>query len=126
MRRNVQREEKCPSLRGLGVTNNCVEGEVVVILKSNLHNQKTLRLLQPGKVIVAETTDPTWSPLIAAVGKQGGLVTEVGGLLAHNALISREVGNAAMMDVPRATQRLHTGMHVRVNGPAGIVEILKQ
>ena len=76
-----------------------------------------------GCVLVARTTDPTWAPVIGAVGK-GGLITEVGGVLAHGAITSRELGIAAVLNVKHATKLIKTGQRVRVDGPAQKVFIL--
>lgn len=111
-------------LRGVGVTNIIAEGKAVVV--RNFDDQDSLALLGPGMVLVTVTTDPAWSPVLAVMGNTGALVTEVGGLLAHGAIYAREVGIAAVLNVPQATSVIKTGMRVRVNGPAGTVEILDQ
>jgi pyruvate,water dikinase len=61
---------------------------------------------------------------MSIIGRQGALVTEVGGVLAHAAIYAREVGFAAVLNVSGATHRLRTGMRVRVDGRAGTVHIL--
>jgi pyruvate,water dikinase len=66
-------------------------------------------------------TDAGWAPLLA---RAQGLIAEVGGRLSHGAIIAREYGIPAVMDVTNATQRLHTGQWVRLNGETGIVEVL--
>lgn len=109
-------------LRGIGVTNAITEGEVVVV--RNLTDSEPILQLCQGKVLVTITTDPAWSPVLVILGAEGGLITEVGGLLAHGAIYAREMNIAAVLNVQRATQILKTGMRVRVNGPKGIVEIL--
>lgn len=109
-------------LRGIGVTNFVTEGKVVVV--NSLDNKDTITKLHRGAILVAVTTDPAWTPFLSVVGREGGLVTEIGGLLAHGAIYAREVGMAAVLNVPNATNILKTGMHIRVNGPAGYVEIL--
>ncbi len=115
--------ENIQFLSGIGVTNFITEGEVVVMLKPD--DATALRRLRPGSILVTETTDPAWTPILSIIGRQGGLVTEVGGLLAHGAVYAREVGLAAVLNVPSATQILKTGMRVRVNGPDGKIEVLE-
>jgi pyruvate,water dikinase len=110
-------------LRGIGVTNAVMEGEVVVVRSPN--DQEAIAALRPGSVLVTVTTDPAWSPILAIVGRTGGLVTEVGGLLAHGAIYAREMGIAAVLNVPGAAKILQNGMRVRVNARDGHVEILK-
>ncbi len=72
-------------------------------------------------ILVVPYTDAGWSPLLA---RAGGLISEVGGRLSHGAIIAREYGIPAVMNVPYATQILQAGKRVRIDGQAGIVEIL--
>jgi rifampicin phosphotransferase len=110
-------------LRGIGVTNAVTEGEVVVV--RSVDEAEALASLKSGSILVTITTDPAWSPILSRIGAKGGLVTEVGGLLAHGAVYAREVGIAAVLNVPRATEVLRTGMRVCVNGPLGTIEIVE-
>ncbi len=110
------------TLKGIGVTNAVTEGDVVVV--TELNDTASLSHLHAGSILVTTTTDPAWSPVLAIIGAQGGLITEVGGLLAHGAIYAREMNIAAVLNVPHATKILKTGMKVRVNGPLGIVEVL--
>jgi pyruvate,water dikinase len=70
---------------------------------------------------VTRFTDPSWSPLFVAVA---GLVTEVGGLMTHGAVIAREYGLPAVVGVEHATERIRDGQRVRVHGAEGVVELL--
>lgn len=111
-------------LKGIGVTNFTATGEVVVI--KSLDDKESIARLKTGSILVTTTTDPAWTPLLSVIGRDGGLVTEIGGLLAHAAIYSREVKIAAVLNVPNATNLLKTGMQVVVNGNQGYVEIVKQ
>ncbi|OGY52081.1 MAG: hypothetical protein A3J59_04165 [Candidatus Buchananbacteria bacterium RIFCSPHIGHO2_02_FULL_56_16] len=113
--------ESTSELHGIGVTSFVVEGPAVVVRDPN--DQNALKQMINGCVLVARTTDPTWAPVIGAVGN-GGLITEVGGPLAHGAITSRELGIAAVLNVKHATKIIKTGQRVRVDGPAGKVSIL--
>ena len=62
--------------------------------------------LQAGDILVAPLTTPIWTPLFAMAG---GLVTEVGGILSHGAIVAREYGIPAVMAVARATRLFRTG-----------------
>ncbi|MGH3098150.1 MAG: PEP-utilizing enzyme, partial [Streptosporangiales bacterium] len=66
-------------------------------------------------------TDPSWSPLFVVTT---GLVTEVGGLMTHGAVVAREYGLPAAVGVEHATQLIQDGQRIRVNGTDGYVEIL--
>lgn len=118
----VPDEDTSSILHGIGATSEVREGRVVVV--KSLDDVEAVAQLQSGCVLVTKTTDPGWVSVLGAIGNTGALVTEVGGALAHGAVYAREVHMAAVLNVPRATERLQTGMLVRVNGAQNIVEIL--
>jgi pyruvate,water dikinase len=74
--------------------------------------------LQQGEILVAPLTNPVWTPLFAVAG---GIVTEVGGILSHGAIVAREYGIPAVMSITGATTRLAGGQEVTVDGNRGIV-----
>ncbi len=108
-------------LRGIGVSSYECEGEVVVV--ESLEDLADINKLGPGKILVTTTTDPAWSPFISSVCPNGGLVTEIGGLLAHGANYAREMKIAAVLNVPNATKILKTGMIACVDGLRGVITI---
>jgi pyruvate,water dikinase len=77
--------------------------------------------LEPGDILVTAHTDPSWSPVFVAIT---GLVTEIGGLMSHGAVIAREYGLPAVVGVEQATQLIHDGQRIRVNGTDGYVEVM--
>ena len=77
--------------------------------------------LEPGDILVTAYTDPSWTPLFVAIA---GLVTEVGGLMTHGAVIAREYGLPAVVGVEDATPLIQDGQPIRVHGTDGYVEIL--
>ena len=77
--------------------------------------------LEAGDILVTTYTDPSWTPLFVAIK---GLVTEVGGLMAHGAVIAREYGVPAVVGVEHATRLIRDGQRIRVHGTAGYVELL--
>lgn len=79
--------------------------------------------LVPGEILVCRGTDPAWTPLFLAAA---GLVTEVGGLITHGAVVAREYGIPAVVGVRDATTRLHTGNRIRVDGTTGSIAILTE
>ncbi|WP_346958564.1 PEP/pyruvate-binding domain-containing protein [uncultured Arthrobacter sp.] len=78
--------------------------------------------LEPGEILVAPSTDPGWTPLFMTAG---ALVMEMGGVISHGAVVAREYGIPAVVGVPDATTRLHTGQRVTVDGAAGTVRELQ-
>ncbi|MFF5289787.1 rifamycin-inactivating phosphotransferase [Paractinoplanes globisporus] len=103
------------ALVGLPVSPGTVEGRARVILDMAEAD------LEAGDILVTAFTDPSWSPLFVAVA---GLVTEVGGLMTHGAVIAREYGLPAVVGVAGATQLIADGQRIRVHGNEGYVEIL--
>jgi pyruvate,water dikinase len=103
------------ALVGLPVSAGTVEGRARVILDMAEAD------LEPGDILVTAYTDPSWSPLFVAIG---GLVTEVGGLMTHGAVIAREYGLPAVVGVEQATKLIRDGQRIRLHGTDGYVEIL--
>jgi pyruvate,water dikinase len=103
------------ALVGLPVSAGTVEGRARVILDVATAD------LEPGDILVTAYTDPSWSPLFVAIA---AMVTEVGGLMTHGAVIAREYGLPAVVGVERATQLIEDGQRIRVHGTEGYVEIL--
>ncbi|MGK7926869.1 MAG: PEP-utilizing enzyme, partial [Spirulina sp.] len=73
-------------------------------------------------ILVVPYTDAGWSPLLS---RARGIISEVGGKLSHGAILAREYGIPAVMDVNNAMQHLRDGQLVRLDGQKGIVEILE-
>jgi rifampicin phosphotransferase len=103
------------ALVGLPVSAGTIEGRARVILDMAEAD------LEPGDILVTAYTDPSWSPLFVAIK---GLVTEVGGLMTHGAVIAREYGLPAVVGVKHATRLIRDGQRIRVYGTDGYVEIL--
>jgi phosphohistidine swiveling domain-containing protein len=74
--------------------------------------------LAQGEILVAPSTDPGWTPLFLTAG---GLVMETGGAMSHGAIVAREYGIPAVVGVAGATDRMHTGQSVTVDGTTGVV-----
>ena len=103
------------ALVGLPVCAGTVEGRARVV------DDVAEADLEAGDILVTAYTDPGFSPLFVAIA---GLVTEVGGLMTHGAVIAREYGLPAVVGVEHATRRIREGQRIRVNGTDGYVEIL--
>ncbi|WP_221358249.1 rifamycin-inactivating phosphotransferase [Streptomyces beigongshangae] len=103
------------ALVGLPVSAGTVEGRARVVL------DMAEAELQAGDILVTAYTDPSWSPLFVGIA---GLVTEVGGLMTHGAVIAREYGLPAVVGVERATRLIRDGQRIRVHGTDGYVDLL--
>jgi pyruvate,water dikinase len=112
-----KREDLPPgAIAGLAVSAGVIEGRARVIV--NMQDAG----LEEGDILVTVFTDPSWTPLFVSVK---GLVTEVGGLMTHGAVIAREYGLPAVVGVENATRVIRDGQRIRVNGTEGYVEILE-
>ncbi|WP_339075746.1 phosphoenolpyruvate synthase [Bacillus velezensis] len=103
------------AIAGLPVSSGVIEGRARVIL--NMEDAD----LEDGDILVTSYTDPSWTPLFVSIK---GLVTEVGGLMTHGAVIAREYGLPAVVGVENATQLIKDGQRIRVHGTEGSIEIL--
>ncbi|WP_144528323.1 phosphoenolpyruvate synthase [Peribacillus simplex] len=100
---------------GLPVSSGVIEGRARVIL--NMEDAD----LEEGDILVTPFTDPSWTPLFVSIK---GLVTEVGGLMTHGAVIAREYGLPAVVGVENATKIIRDGQRIRVHGTEGYIEII--
>jgi len=103
------------AIAGLAVSSGVVEGRARVIL--NIEDAD----LEDGDILVTTFTDPSWTPLFVSIK---GLVTEVGGLMTHGAVIAREYGLPAVVGLENATKLIKDGQLIRVNGTNGYIEFL--
>jgi len=103
------------AIAGLAVSSGVIEGRARVIL--NMEDAD----LGHGDILITAFTDPSWTPLFVSIK---GLVTEVGGLMTHGAVIAREYGLPAVVGVENATRLIKDGQRILVNGTDGYVEIL--
>ncbi len=104
-------------LKGIGASVGQVEGKIKIV-----RNLESFPTIEPNTILVVPYTDSGWSPVLA---RAKGIISEVGGSLSHGAIVAREYGIPAVMDVPNVTQLLENGQRVRIDGQRGIVEILE-
>jgi pyruvate,water dikinase len=104
-------------LPGLAVSAGVVEGRARIV--------KSIKdaSLSEGDILVAKFTDPSWTPAFVSIK---GLITEVGGLMTHGAIIAREYGLPAVVSVTDATKLIKDGQLIRLNGTEGYIEILSE
>lgn len=105
-------------LKGLGCSPGEITGRARVILDIHQTGELTKE-----EILVTAFTDPGWTPVLARVG---GVITEVGGLLSHAAVIGREYGIPAILNLIDATKIIQDGDIIRMNGKTGVVEILEK
>jgi pyruvate,water dikinase len=103
-------------LTGHPVSAGTIEAEVVVV-----HGPGDFGRMKRGAILVAEATDPSWTPLFTLAS---GVIVEVGGILSHASTIAREYGLPAIANVRQATKRLKTGERVRLDAVRGLIHRL--
>jgi rifampicin phosphotransferase len=109
-------QEAGNELRGLAVSPGICVGTARVV-----RDETEFGKLRPGEVLVAPATSPPWSILFL---QAAAVVTDVGGVLSHTAVIAREYGIPAVLATGEATHRLCDGDLIRVDGSAGTVSIV--
>ena len=77
--------------------------------------------LDPGDILVAPCTDPSWTPLFMT---SAAVVVNVGGQISHAVIVSRELGVPCVVSITNATQRIPNGAMIEVDGTTGVVTIL--
>ncbi|UWD48600.1 phosphoenolpyruvate synthase [Clostridioides difficile] len=102
---------------GMPVSAGICEGYARVILNPNEDS------LQKDEILVTKFTDPGWTPLFV---NAKGLVLEVGGLMTHGAIVSREYGIPALVGVKDATSLIKTGDYLRIDAYKGYAEIISK
>ncbi len=105
------------SIQGIAGCPGVSEGRARVVLDS--HDPSAL---EPGDVLVAPITDPSWTPLFVPAG---GVVVDVGAALSHAIIVSRELGIPCVVSATDATRRIPDGALVRVDGNTGTVTVLE-
>ena len=110
--------EESGIVEGLAVAAGDVSGSARVVLDPTGANG-----IEPGEILVCETTDPSWAPFFMVAS---ALVIDIGGVMSHGAIIARELGVPCVINTGDGTRRIQTGDTIRVRGDDGLVEILKR
>ena len=100
---------------GLGAGGGVAEGRARVVTDPATAD------LDDGDILVCEATDPSWVSLFLVAG---GVVTDLGGMLSHGAIVAREMGLPCVVGTKVGSGTVLDGQRIRVNGDAGVVEIL--
>ncbi|MEA2321166.1 MAG: pyruvate, water dikinase [Solirubrobacteraceae bacterium] len=104
------------SLSGIAGSPGVIEGPARVI-----RSEKELGAVQEGEILVCTITAPSWGPVFSTIA---GVVTDIGGMMCHAAIVCREYGVPAVVGTGFATQSLQTGQRLRVDGGTGEVTVL--
>lgn len=104
-------------LAGRPVSCGVVEGPCRVAL-----SPEEAVAVQPGEILITPVTDVAWTPYFSVIA---GLATDIGSAVSHGAVIAREYGLPAVVNLRDATHRCRTGMRVRLDGGAGTLTLLE-
>jgi len=118
-RKGANRAEKAAKgtiLTGAAASTGVVEGVARVITGTDAISE-----FQPGEILVAPQTDPSWTPLFMVAS---AVIVDTGSMGSHAMIVARELGIPCVAGLPKATEMIGTGTRVRVDGAAGTVEIL--
>jgi pyruvate,water dikinase len=102
-------------IAGIGASPGIVEGLVRVV-----HDPADVTV-EDGDILVARNTDPAWASLMFL---SAGLVSDIGGLMSHTAVVARELGIPCVVNTRTATRTLHTGDRIRLDGTTGTIEVI--
>jgi pyruvate,water dikinase len=114
----AQPAESAKVVDGHGASAGVVEGRARVI-----SSEKELDQIQDGEVLVCPTTAPSWAPIFSRIS---AVVSDIGGMMCHAAIVCREYGLPAVVGTGAGTTMLRTGQQVRVDGGAGTVTVLEE
>ena len=89
--------------------------------KAKVLNSVNEKEFNPGEILITKATDPGWTPLIINCG---GIVLEVGGMLQHGALVSREFNKPCVVGIENVTQIIKDGEEVEVDAIEGVIRLL--
>jgi pyruvate,water dikinase len=112
----AESDDGSSELNGAAASPGQIEGPARVV--RGLGDLDTVR---PGEILVCTITSPAWAPIFSKIA---ATVTDIGGIMSHAAIVSREYGLPAVVGTGTATARITTGQRLRVDGTTGLVSIL--
>ncbi len=110
--------EERETFRGQPASPGSYQGTARIILDPSIDVE-----LKPGEILIAPYTDPAWTPLFLTAG---AAVVEVGSYLSHAGTVAREFGMPCVVDLPKCTNRIHTGFKIQVDGDQGVVRLISE
>ena len=113
---SAQPQREALELRGIAASAGTARGRARIAASPEEGRQ-----LVAGEILVARFTDPGWTPIFPLAA---AVVTEIGGMLSHGAVVAREYGIPAVVNVPKATTTLQTGDLIEVDGSTGQIRTL--
>ena len=112
----VEEEKHLTQLKGTPVSSGTIRGRARIV-----QTIQEAMSLKPDNILVTTATDPGWTPIFPLVG---GIVLEIGGQLSHGAIIAREYGIPAVVNVPGAMHLIQDEQMIEVDGSNGVIKLL--
>jgi rifampicin phosphotransferase len=112
----IEEEEHLNTLKGTPASGGIVRGRARVV-----QTVQEAMSLRPGDILITSATDPGWTPVFPLVNS---IVLEIGGQLSHGAIIAREYGIPAVVNVPGAMRLIHDGQLIEVDGSKGVISLI--
>lgn len=103
-------------VNGIGASAGKIRGKVVV-----LNGISEMKKLKQGDILVTKIVDSSWTPIFNVIS---GLITEVGGMLSHGAVVARELRIPAIVGIKNATQLFPSNTEIEMDGKSGLVVVL--
>jgi len=100
---------------GIAASSGVVQGVARVVTDPSFGD------VEPGEILVAQSTDPSWASIMYV---SAGLVVDVGSMISHAAVVARELGLPCVVNVGTGTTAFQDGDVIRVDGDKGTVELL--
>lgn len=103
-------------LKGMGASPGNIEG-----IARLFYSGDDPSAFEEGNILVTTITDPT---MVTAMVKAAAIITDIGGITSHPAILSREMGIPCIVNTKEATRKINNGMHIRVDGQKGEIYVL--
>ncbi len=111
----IEEEEHLTLLKGTPASSGTIRGHARIV-----QTIQEAMSLEPGDILVTAATDPGWTPVFPLVG---GIVLEIGGQLSHGAIIAREYGIPAVVNVAGAMRLIQDEQVIEVDGSKGVIKL---
>ena len=104
-------------MKGIAASTGIAKGKVKIILEPSQNSK-----MKKGDILVTEMTNPLFVP---AIQRAKAIITDIGGLTSHAAIISRELGIPCVVGTKKATKIFKDGNRIKVDGTNGEIFLIK-
>jgi len=111
----IDNTERDQPVQGVGVSPGSASGVARIVSDPNQCDQ-----FERGDILVCRNTDPSWAPIFTLAG---GIVTDMGGMLSHGAIIARELSVPCVVNTKVGTKTIQDGAWVHIDGTTGQINV---